>query len=43
MRTIAQILQDSKTIAIVGLSNKPERASLGVVNTCKGRATASSR
>jgi predicted CoA-binding protein len=30
MRTIAQILQDSKTIAIVGLSNKPERASFGV-------------
>lgn len=30
MRTIAQILQDSKTIAIVGLSNKPERASYGV-------------
>ncbi|QNA90889.1 CoA-binding protein [Massilia sp. Dwa41.01b] len=30
MRTIAQILQDSKTIAIVGLSSKPERASYGV-------------
>ena len=30
MRTIAQILKDSKTIAIVGLSNKPERASFGV-------------
>jgi predicted CoA-binding protein len=30
MRTIPQILQDSKTIAIVGLSNKPERASFGV-------------
>lgn len=27
MRTIAQILRDSKTIAIVGMSNKPERAS----------------
>lgn len=27
MRSIAQILSDSKTIAIVGLSNKPERAS----------------
>lgn len=27
MRSIAQILGDSKTIAIVGLSNKPERAS----------------
>ena len=30
MRTIAQILKDSKTIAIVGLSNKPDRASYGV-------------
>jgi predicted CoA-binding protein len=30
MRTIAQILRDSKTIAVVGLSNKPERASFGV-------------
>ena len=30
MRTIPQILQDSKTIAVVGLSNKPERASFGV-------------
>jgi len=27
MRTISQILHDSKTIAIVGMSNKPERAS----------------
>ncbi|MCA1245410.1 CoA-binding protein [Massilia sp. MS-15] len=27
MRSIAQILSDSKTIAIVGLSDKPERAS----------------
>lgn len=27
MRTIAQILRDSKTIAIVGMSNKPDRAS----------------
>lgn len=27
MRTISQILLDSKTIAIVGMSNKPERAS----------------
>lgn len=32
MRTIAQILKDSKTIAIVGLSNKPERASFGVAD-----------
>ena len=30
MRTITQILRDSKTIAVVGLSNKPERASFGV-------------
>lgn len=27
MRTIQQILQDSKTVAVVGLSNKPEKAS----------------
>ena len=32
MRTIAQILKDSKTIAVVGLSNKPERASFGVAD-----------
>jgi len=30
MRSISQILNDSKTIAIVGLSNKPDRASYGV-------------
>jgi len=36
MRTIAQILQDSKTIAIVGLSNKPERASYGVAHYLQG-------
>jgi predicted CoA-binding protein len=37
MRTIAQILQDSKTIAIVGLSNKPERASFGVAEYLQGQ------
>lgn len=30
MKTIRQILQDARTIAMVGLSRKPERASLGV-------------
>ena len=30
MKPVQQILKDSKTIAIVGLSNKPERASHGV-------------
>ena len=30
MKTIRQILQDARTIAVVGLSRKPERASLGV-------------
>lgn len=32
MRTPADILQDSKTIAVVGLSTKPERASQGVAH-----------
>jgi predicted CoA-binding protein len=32
MRTISQILSDSKTIAIVGLSNKPDRPSHGVAH-----------
>jgi predicted CoA-binding protein len=32
MRPVTQILQDSKTIAIVGLSSKPERASHGVAH-----------
>ncbi|MCC2954969.1 CoA-binding protein [Massilia sp. IC2-477] len=36
MRSIAQILSDSKTIAIVGLSNKPERASYGVAEYLQG-------
>lgn len=36
MRTIAQILEDSKTIAVVGLSNKPERASYGVAHYLQG-------
>lgn len=30
MKPIRQILQDARTIAVVGLSGKPERASLGV-------------
>lgn len=30
MNTIARILQDAHTIAVVGLSDKPERASYGV-------------
>jgi predicted CoA-binding protein len=30
MKPIRQILQDARTIAVVGLSCKPERASLGV-------------
>jgi predicted CoA-binding protein len=37
MRTIAQILQNSKTIAVVGLSNKPERASFGVAEYLQGQ------
>ncbi|VXC24782.1 CoA-binding protein [Massilia sp. 9I] len=36
MRSIAQILSDSKTIAIVGLSNKPDRASYGVAEYLQG-------
>jgi len=36
MRTIAQILEDSTTIAIVGLSSKPERASYGVAHYLQG-------
>jgi predicted CoA-binding protein len=30
MKTIPQILKDARTVAIVGLSPKPERASIGV-------------
>jgi predicted CoA-binding protein len=37
MRTIPQILDDSKTIAIVGLSSKPERASFGVAEYLQGQ------
>jgi predicted CoA-binding protein len=32
MNTIAQILQSARTIAVVGLSDKPERASHGVAH-----------
>ncbi|WP_426207752.1 CoA-binding protein [Massilia sp. TWP1-3-3] len=32
MKTVPQILKDSKTIAIVGLSTNPERASHGVAH-----------
>ena len=37
MRTIAHILKDSKTIAVVGLSNKPDRASFGVAEYLQGQ------
>lgn len=37
MRTIAQILNDSKTIAIVGLSSQPDRASFGVAEYLQGQ------
>jgi predicted CoA-binding protein len=37
MRTIPQILRDSKNIAVVGLSNKPERASYGVAEYLQGQ------
>ena len=36
MRSIAQLLNESKTIAIVGLSNKPDRASYGVAEYLQG-------
>lgn len=32
MKTIARILHDARTIAVVGLSDKPERASYGVAS-----------
>jgi predicted CoA-binding protein len=41
MRTIEQILTSAKTMAVVGMSNKPERASYEVANTCSPRATRS--
>jgi predicted CoA-binding protein len=37
MRTIPQILNDSKTIAVVGLSSKPDRASFGVAEYLQGQ------
>lgn len=37
MRTIPQILRDSKNIAVVGLSSKPERASYGVAEYLQGQ------
>jgi predicted CoA-binding protein len=37
MRTIPQILQDSKTIAVVGMSSKPERASFDVAEYLQGQ------
>lgn len=37
MRTIPQILNDSKTIAVVGLSNKPDRVSYGVAEYLQGQ------
>lgn len=37
MRTIPQILRDSKNIAVVGLSNKPDRASFGVAEYLQGQ------
>ena len=37
MLTIPQILNDSKTIAVVGLSNKPDRASYGVAEYLQGQ------
>lgn len=35
MRSIAQILRESKTVAVVGMSNKPDRASYGVAHYLK--------
>jgi predicted CoA-binding protein len=38
MRTIEQILRTAKTIAVVGLSNKPERASYEVAEYLQSQA-----
>lgn len=37
MKPLRQILQDAHTIAVVGLSRKPERASLGVATYLQGQ------
>ena len=37
MRTIEQILRAARTVAVVGLSNKPERASLEVASYLQGQ------
>lgn len=38
-----QILEDAKTIAVVGLSDKPDRTSYMVSQQCKTKAIKSSR
>ena len=40
---IADILRDTKTIAVVGLSSNPMRPSFGVAHICNLPAIASSR
>ena len=37
MRTIEQILQSARTVAVVGMSNKPERASYEVADYLQSR------
>lgn len=37
MRTIGQILKSAKTIAVIGMSNKPERASYEVADYLQSR------